>query len=347
MKAFTKKKLSLIVCISFVLTSILPSSIAYASDGEDSGTLFLVGDEDVISEETGELEITNEPSMPELSGVSLYAVNNNTMASSDRAEWINEIIEYSEDVYEQEVVSVTEDENYITFHFDPTNYQKMTGSEYNIGIEAVSYLKPEKEDANNLLPISNRGMLPMMPMASDVSTAPTKLIYYYGWSGGYEEYDSVSGVYGAIASTIIQLIETKSLLIQLFLQDVLVSLMNELTPTTYVQAWSKTQYYYRNKAVALQLNGYWYPTAYAGLIKGFAQKSAAYRRPSGKMTDIIYEAKPEPLPDHDPTNISPDYFDYSAHYYDEAWLIAKARQTYGVGGYWEAFGPHEHEVPEN
>ena len=270
--------------------------------------------------------VTTEPTMPALPETSRMSVNQ-TSTLEVRSQWLNEVVAVQEAAYGQKVIEITEDENYITLMFEAkdiivTDSDTSEPIYSDIVIESVAYLKPEARNKVLLSKGTTRAL-------------EAKLITYWGWSG-WHEYAEKSCLKGVAVNIFMEFVPEVSRSVDFVVSTALGAFFDTLDDAATVIGESRAKYYYRNKAGAVYNNGYWQPTAYVGERRCFGWSWGGYRLPGGEPVDN--EAGPCPVANEtsNPTNY--DSRQIKPHYWDDAWIIQKAIDTFYSGGYWDAYG---------
>lgn len=251
---------------------------------------------------------------------------NETYKVSAREQWIEETKAINESVYNQEVDYIFEDSEYIHFVFkandieisncelDPDNMQYT-----DFQVEEVAYLKPESATAT---------------MSTNANSYQTKIITYWGWSDGYTIVDSKEGIYKSIANLLITYCGPEQKAISWILGEVLGAGFDAIDVTKSARGESRNKYYYRNKYGAVYDLNQWIPVAAVGEKRAFAWGWGTAKKSSGEPIPIVKNGKQADNTTN-PTNY--DYREKKAHYDDNAWIMSKAIETYGYGGYWDCY----------
>lgn len=304
--------------------------------------LILVANQNVYANEQETTEtnmesflITDEPAMPSLDS-NVYQINSNSSTINQRGEWIEEVTSIQEETYNQKVINVTEDSDYIIFEFETNedntindfdeNYNEITG----VQILRVSYLKPESTLSNNNT-ISPYASVPTDPE----SGSSTKIVEYYGWSSGYTTYDKEAGLYKSIYNLAISLVPTKSVLVSWVISEAMGSAFDIVTNNVYITAQTLNKYYYRNKAGCAYMNGAWLPIVLIGQRRAFGWEWATMNNSDGEP--IVYKnAVTNANNSKNPTNYDGS-IEYKSHYNDDEWILNKVTATKNSGGYSDVF----------
>lgn len=318
-----KKLFSIFVTLLIILTAISVSPV-FADESNDSA------DDPIIV-------ATNEPLMPFIQEITPFSLNNKYSVGYSREVWVEEVIKINEEAYNQIIVSVEENDNYYIFNFksNPELENKVVvidGEEYvNVQVDRIIYTKPEYS-----LKISSGISLNAL-IRDTGSGGTTKIVEYYGWSSGYQKYQSKSGKFGSILNLLIGYVPTKSVIVSWVLSEALGSVYKTLTSGTYVTAETYNKYYYRNKVgcVYNSIINQWLPVAHVGERRSFGWSWGTYINAYGEP--IIKKGTVKNANNSkNPTNY--DSREKKAHYDDNTWIINKAIETQYTGGYWDCFG---------
>lgn len=270
---------------------------------------------------------SSETAMPKLSSVadSLLMVEN-TMNDSIRREWVANTKLMLESSYDQQIAQICEDQNYITFWFEPNtsalHIQPVNDEILDAEPECVdgqllkiAYIKPESVYAG--------------------SNMNTKIEYWWGWADGYVHIDSSPSVGTAfnVASTVIlALLSNKTTT----LTSILLSGL-QLSASEFISAYGSQRpvrgetfanYYYMNKIAYAYVNGSWLPGCEIGSRRGFNGSLSGYRTDAGQWIMDGWKRPDDGVPESDPRNY--DSIDKKKHFDDDSWMINQAITYYTV-----------------
>lgn len=289
--------------LSFVLVLVTMFSLAVpAFAAEVHGATTVIGGEEP---RTIYDVPTNENAMPSVS-VNMYQTNS-TQSSNPRAEWINDTTEVLEEAYNQEVVSVTEDDNYITFHYAYDEDKLEEGQ-----LSVTKYLKPESA------------------LATSANVA-TKLNYAWGWDRDYyysNDKKSAANFQYAVSTMLTLFADTVFEYSLGSLLSMAVDLLGiNADYAKAVTAENTVKFYYCNKIGYVQdtVFGYWLPYAYVGERRAFNRVQVVYYDYAGQpRTGNPIEQYG--YPSNNPTNYAKR--EKKAHYDDDSWIINRALTQY-------------------
>lgn len=266
-------------------------------------------------DKTDIVKITYEPEMP---------TKDNKLTR--RSDWIKKVKEINESTYNQKIINIIEDDNYIIFEFEMNIESKNEIVYYDgvgytsIQIDRVLYLKPE----SIIFKISSKSV-------------STKIVEYYGWNSDYSVYKTKSGQFGSIINLLIGYVPTQSVLVSWVLSEAVGSLYNSIVSTASVKAQTLNKYYYRNRCgcVYNSIVQGWLPVAQVGERRSFGW---CYGWIPDEYGQPRLNIGPETLANN-PTNPT-NYHgrEKKAHYDDDSWIINKAIETQNTGGYVDIYG---------
>lgn len=292
-----KRLISFVLCLVTVFTLVLP---AFALEPGNSTSAL-----DTAAPSTIYDIPTTEAAMP--SAMTNAYIKNSTRLSTSRAAWIDDTTEILEEAYHQEVASVTEDENYIVFHYK-CDEQKLEEGQ----LLVTKYLKPEST------------------LASTANIA-TKLNYAWGWDSGYYFVNSSKKAknYQYACSIFLPLFVDKAFEYSLgTLLNMAVDILGiNADYSKEITAEDTVKFYYCNKIGCVQDTafGYWLPYAYVGERRAFNKVQVVYYDDAGQpTTGVPVERYGEPS--KNPTNY--DKIEKKTHYDDDSWIINKALVQY-------------------
>ena len=314
-----KKAKSIILAFTMILSMLTQNTAINANEKTDTSDI-------------NELLTTIEPSMPVLN-TREYQLNS-ASTLNQRSEWIDQVTLIQEEKYNQNVINVTENEDYIIFEFE-TNENVVSSKDnesIDIQIIQVSYLKPESNINNELVNENNKLSL----LNESRSTYSTKIVEYYGWTNGYELYKTKSGIYSSIMNLFIQFVPTELQLVSWVVEEACGIISDEITANTYVEAQTQNKYYFRNKAGCVQFGTTWAPIAYVGQRRSFGWCWATKTNEHGEP--ILYKNEVKDANNSkNPTNYDGD-IEYRPHYNDNTWILQKAIETCEESGYVDVYG---------
>ena len=301
-----KKFLTILIAV-VTMTVNLGSSI-FADDVEEASSFFM----------------TSEPTMPELTSTSKIG------DSYSRSQWVEDVIEYNEQYYSQEVVNWYETENSYVFEFGPRDISTVMSNasvsdDIYLGIHMIEYIKPESD----------------LTMTVNSTTYVDKFTYYYGFSGSYTSIDSkYRTTYQVFKTLTINIASTVSKTAGTLME--IVTGVAEATFDLARPASLKTynQYMYYNKVCSVKpSNGTtWFPTCQIGKRYAFTKEIHSVYHSNGYLdedTTYTYE--------WDGYSVPPRSGQYAevltkSHYDDGRWMIQKAIETINTGGYVDVYG---------
>ena len=283
----------------------------------------------VKAEKKDDLFVTDEPTMPAYNVMARGA-------TYTREQWVNDIIEYNEEHFNQEISNWYETEDMYVFEFEPSNAVNTlsitdeNGDIY-LGIDKIEYIKPESD----------------WTLSVNGTTYVDKFTYYYGFSGRYVQIDSKSkATYKAFRDISIKIASTIS-----FLGGELMQMVTNTIETAfdYAKPASITvsnQYFYYNKVCSIRATDdtTWYPTCQIG--KRYAFTLEEYRI---TYSDGYLDVDHSQLYKWDRVSIPPKAGQFTEpltkpHYEDGRWMIENAISTKTTGGYVDVYGlaPNPH-----
>lgn len=270
--------------------------------------------------------VTYEDPMPVID----TQLNSSLVSSSEtrrlpeRQKWIDDTIVVSEQIYNQEIDYVTEDQDYIRFVFKPNDFvildQKLDSSNVQyteFQIDEVAYLKPEA-----------KGIY-------DPDKLQAKIITMWGWSNGYYVVDEKTGIYNSIANVFLTYCGPKEKLFSWILGEALGYTFSSIDKNKSATGECRNKHYYKNKWGSIYNGSVWAPTAAVGEKRSLAWAWGMAHKESGEPVPNIFPAK-QANDTTNPTNY--DHREKKPHYDDDQWILNKAKETYGYGGYYDCYG---------
>lgn len=284
-----KKNIILVLTLSCLLFSVVNKVSAEESLLEE-----------VTKKDLYEIGETSEPRMPISSG------DKTVELSSERKDWVLNVIEYNEEYYSQNLKRWYENEDFIVFEFYPIS--KSSNNTQDFSIHKIEYLKPESYIMN--------------------AAYQTKMIYYGKWDPAYYKQDKKSAnTFYILASLVMLYTPTTNKLAGWVFEQVLGNLIGQVDKTRPVSSETYNKYYYYNKAAAVYIAGVWLPRVYIGSRRSLAWGWATYHKSNGEpMTAIQQPKEGIGIP---PVNY--DGLEYKNRFYDTAWMFEEAiRRAYGM-----------------
>ena len=250
---------------------------------------------------------TQEDAMPLISEFSLHCAQsfgNTTLDLPARAKWVADTSAVLEDAYDQNVIDVVEDSDYIIFYYDYDESKLEDGQ-----LLLTKYLKPE----------SSLGLQ---------ASLNTKMNYAWGWSQGYSYKNNQKSALASVATNILLTTFTDKVYnLGTIFSDAVSVIGATADYSRPITATNWVKFYYCNKIGCVQAPnyGYWLPYAYVG-----------ERRAFDKVESIIYDTAGQPhtksfveencIPSNNPTNSKK--VQKKSHYDDDAWIIRTAISQY-------------------
>lgn len=226
---------------------------------------------------------TQEDAMPLISEFSLHCAQsfgNTTLDLPARAKWVADTSAVLEDAYDQNVIDVVEDSDYIIFYYDYDESKLEDGQ-----LLLTKYLKPE----------SSLGLQ---------ASLNTKMNYAWGWSQGYSYKNNQKSALASVATNILLTTFTDKVYnLGTIFSDAVSVIGATADYSRPITATNWVKFYYCNKIGCVQAPnyGYWLPYAYVG-----------ERRAFDKVESIIYDTAGQPhtksfveengIPSNNPTN---------------------------------------------
>lgn len=249
---------------------------------------------------------TDEGSMPLLSNEEMQTCSINVATLNDpvRAAWAEATAETLEEAYSQEVLSITETENFVVFTFeDPEEVVSNVGY-----ISKVEYTKPES------LAVS--------------SNYETKITYMYGWMDDYYSLEKKSGLWSAIKDTLVTVAGyIGPLKISAFAFTVLGIASNFFNGPEVVKAENTGQYYILNKIgqVRSEVTGLWGQWAYVGSRRTFYRTLLEKEVSPGYWNTLGVK---ETIADNPNNPSNADTEEKKDNFDNNTWIINKAISAY-------------------
>ncbi|MCQ4925282.1 hypothetical protein NE686_19415 [Tissierella carlieri] len=295
-KSILKKTFIIVIAFTLVI-----SNIAYAST--ENRELINYPENSIYNIKT------NEENIP----MSNYKSQNTSEVIDQVKNWKLSTKQILEKAYNQKVINIKEDDNYITFEYD-----------YD-----TSLLEPQLLKTEYLKPSSN--------LAN--SNIPTKINYAWGWSDGYFKGDSKSGLWSAVKTVVIAIPGMVGKTVANIFSLVLGIGDAYLSANTPVTCETSVKYYYLNKIgyVQDQVFGYWLPYCYVGSRRGFVRYIGVVKDSSGQpITQKVSEKTGSPS--NNPTNY--DTIEKKSNFDNNTWIVNKAisQYQYDDGVYSDIFG---------
>lgn len=270
----------------------------------------------LVYEKTAEDEMPTLKSNRRRSGIS----NLQTIQTSERKAWVEQTKEILENTYHEKVAEISENEDYITFHYNNNNI-KDEDLKYD-HIEKTEYLKPESTLAA-------------------AATIQTKINYVWAWSDGYYKIDSKSGKWGVVKDFLLAILGTSSKTVLSVFSSVLGIATSSFATNSPIKVDSMAKYYYYNKVGYVKAGGYWLPYAYVGSRRGFKCITGVKKDSSGQPT-IQRTKETKGTPSNNPTNY--DDIKKKANFDNNTWIRNKAISQYknDAGVYTNVYGTGTH-----
>lgn len=289
--------------------------------------------------------LTYEPSMPDLSSVTTRGSYQQKLEALNekRTQWLNSVIAYNENLYDQKVLNVEENSDKYVLYFEVkaepdcesvVHDYELSGieelDEDRWGVSRIEYVKPESYLASSMAE-SNRGST----VTVDGVTYDYKFTYYYAWSNGYYKVQKKSFTsYLAIAvdAVIAYTTDGANVLVSWVIAQAAGSLFNTIDQNKAITAETYNKYYYENKVCSIKATGttMWYPTCQIGRRLDFGWSwSTAKKKTTGEP--IVLKGVAKNGNGTPPTNY--DSQAKKSHYNDDIWMAKKAIETMHTGGY--------------
>lgn len=238
---------------------------------------------------------------------------------SERDEWKKATKDELERAYSQKISSIYENDNYIIFEFYPKESVKK--DEYSVndkGIISVEYLKLEGEIGEKLI------------NAKSTTSLDTKIITYYGWSNGYENYvkktKNLIDFVGFAIGFVPTLSKVASALQILAFGNSLYQSLDDSTPITTQTLY---QSYYQNKVGSVYFANTWNNTVYVGSRRCFGCSWSCILYDSGMASNPYWTSKKTPNSQSNPTNYDGS-IEKKTHFDDNNWIIQKALEQWNA-----------------
>lgn len=295
---------------------------------------------------------TNEPAMPTaLSAVGGAQTQNvgNSLAAQ-REIWLDQIVEYNENHYDQAVSTIVEDNEKYTLFFEPkqiddnqfttydyalTGIEEIDASKW--GVSRIEYLKPEAIS----LSMGSTNIRPNSTIVVNGTTYDYKFTYYYAWSNGYYKIQSKNiASYLAAAAANLTLSYTPDGLSKLatwIIGQAVGDMFSAFDQSLPVTAETHCKYYYENKVCSVKPTGtsYWYPTCQIGRRLSFGWSWSTVRLKATGEPTLYIEQNPKDGNGTPPTNY--DSQAKKSNFDNNTWMINKAIETMTTGGYANVF----------
>lgn len=260
-----------------------------------------------------------------------------TRSSYSREQWVEDIIEYNENHYDQEVSSWYETEDAYVFEFEQRNNTRTlsinssNSDDVFLGIHKIEYVKPESD----------------LTLTVNGTTYVDKFTYFYGFSGSYvsiddqrrASYEAFRTIAIKIASTIWQPAGE----IMELVTGVAETLYDFTKPASLI---IKNQYFYYNKVCSIRATNEttWYPTCQIGKRYAFTLEEHKVMWSNGYLDEKqtqTYQWDGYSVPPKTGQFVEPLT---KPHYEDGRWMIEKAISTKNTGGYVDVYGlaPNPH-----
>ncbi len=277
------------------------------------------------NESTTNYFMTDEPSMPEVSSTSRMR------NSYSRSQWVNDVIEYNEEYYSQEVINWYETDDSYVFEFGPRNVASVISadSESNedilVGIHKIEYIKPESD----------------LTLTVNSTTYVDKFTYYYGFSGSYvsidSKYKTTYQVFKTLTIKIASTISKSAGTLMEIITGVAEATFDAARPAS-IQTYNQYMYYNKVCSVKPSTGTTWFPTCQIGKRYAFTKEIHSVYYSNGYLdedTTYTYEWDGYSVPAK-----AGQYAEVltKSHYDDGRWMIQKAIETINTGGYVDVYG---------
>lgn len=297
MKSTSSRILSMILSFCMVLSLAIPA-FAYSENAYNST-------DDTLQK----YEIpTEEDAMPLVLGDALLSqsTRSNTLSIPARANWARKTASILEEAYEQKVVNIAEDNDFIVFYYICDETKLEEGQ-----LLLTKYLKPESKVV--------RG-----------ASINTKMNYAWGWSRGYSyKNDRKSALFSAASGVALSVFADNLLTMNLgtIFSAAIAGISATVDYSRPITATDWVKFYYCNKIGCVQdtTYGYWLPYAYVGERRGFNKIETIIYDKAGQPHTVSYMEE-DGKPSSNPTNSR--RVQKKSHYDDDAWIIRTALSQY-------------------
>ena len=302
---------------------------------------------DEVEEETS-FPVTVEPSMPRVdsSNINQQSQTVNNELRSQRMQWLAEVVEYNEYLYEQTVENVVEDNEKYTLYFEPKDIESVT-TVYDYELEGVEEIELEKWGVCKIEYIKPEAISEEIgPVGDELNSSITidgtsyeyKFTYYYAWSSGYYKIAKTSWTsYLSIgASVVMSFTNIKNILVKTVISRALSTVFSAMDQSKPITAETYNKYFYMNKVCSVKpaSASMWYPTCQIGLRDAFGWCWSTYQKSTGEPI-VAKEPNPKNANATPPTNY--DSQEKKSHYDDGLWMARKAVEKMTTGGYTDVY----------